>query len=167
MIMTRTIPANKAGHQAMNASLNAAERVRRQLKAGAKPKTRILPPLHEAIKRLCLAADKGQSLMQRAGLNPDDIRVALIFRTDSQIGSKPLPVQPSPEAIGVFYESLETIAAAEQMTCLGIMWEQIDRAPAKGKAPINLWVTQFADDKRAALEMLMFRNALVARGGQL
>lgn len=164
--MTRTIPANRAGRDAMNDSLNAAEKVRRQLKAGPKPKTRILPTLFEAVKRLCDAADKGRTLMYRSGLNPDDIGVALMFRTDAQIGSKPLPVPSSPEAIGAFYQSLEEMAATSKVAFLGIMWEQIDRAPAKGKAPRNVWFTEFADDKRAALEMLMFRNALMSRGEQ-
>ena len=164
--MTRNIPANKAGRDAMNASLNAAEKVRRQLKAGPKPKTRILPSLFEAVKRLCDAADKGRTLMHRSGLNPEDIRVALMFRTDAQIGSKPLPVPSSPEAIGAFYASLENMAATSTVAFLGIMWEQIDRAPAKGKAPRNVWFTEFADDKRAALEMLMFRNAVMSRGEQ-
>lgn len=164
--MTRTIPANRAGREAMNDSLNAAEKVRRQLKAGPKPKTRILPSLYEAVKRLCDAADRGRSFMQRAGLNPDDIRVALMFRMDAQISAKPLPVPSSPEAIGVFYEALEKMAATSKATFLGIMWEQIDRAPTKGKAPVNVWFTEFADDKRAALEMLMFRNTLMSRGMQ-
>jgi hypothetical protein len=150
----------------MDASLNAAEKVRRQLKAGPKPKTRMLPSLYEAVMRLCAAADKGRTLMERSGLNPEDIRVALMFRTDSQIGSKPLPVPPTPEAIGAYYTSLETIANTSPVAFLGIMWEQVDRAPAKGKAPRNVWFTQFANDERAALEMLAFRNALVSRGEQ-
>lgn len=160
--MTRTIPANRAGFDAMNASLNAAEKVRRQLKSGPKPKTLILPSLFEAVKRLCDAADRGRTLMQRSGLNPDDIRVALVFRTDAQIGIKHLPVLTSPEAIGVFYESLEKMAATSKVAFLGIMWQQIDRAPAKGKAPCNVWFTEFANDGRARLEMLMFRNALAS-----
>jgi len=152
------IATNKAGRDVMEASMTAAEKVRRQLKAGRKPKTRALPSLFDAIKRLCDEADRGRSLMQKYGLDPDDIHLALIYRpADGLIGSSPLP---APGSIGTFVMKFEQMGNVD---FLGILWWQT--APdtrGKSDAAVPMWITEFADDKRAALEMLVYRNALTS-----
>jgi hypothetical protein len=155
--MTQNIPANKAGRDAMDASLNTAEKVRRQLKAGRKPKTRTFPSLYQAIERLCDAADMGQSLMRKHGLDPDDIHLALLYRTDGAIGSSPLP---APESIGAFIAKFEQMGNVD---FLGILWWQTGPdTRGKDNTTVPMWITEFADDKRASLEMLLFRNALTS-----
>lgn len=156
--MTRNMPANKAGRDAMDATLNTAEKVRRQLKAGRKPRTRILPNLFDAIKRLCDEADRGRSLMQKYGLDPDDIHLALIYRpANGVIGSSPLP---PPGHTGAFITKFEQMGNVD---FLGILWWQTDPATrGVGNIAVPMWITEFADDKRAAIEMLMYRNALTS-----
>ena len=155
--MTRNIPANKAGRDAMDASLNAAERVRRQLKAGPKAKTRTLPSLFQAIERLCDAVDSGRSLMRKYGLDPDDIHLALLYRTDGAIGSSPLPASENIEAFIMKFEQMGNV------DFLGILWWQTGPdTRGKGNSAVPMWITEFADDRRASLEMLLFRNALTS-----
>src|SRR5579871_2666128 len=138
------IATNKVGRDVMEASMTDAERARRQLKAGRKPKTRALPSLFDAIKRLCDEADRGRSLMQKYGLDPDDIHLALIYRpADGFIGSIPLP---SPGNIGAFIGKFEQMGNVD---FLGILWWQT--APDtrdKGSITVPMWITEFADDKR-------------------
>lgn len=150
--MTQTTPANRAGRDAMETSMSASEKVRRQIKAGRKPKTRTLPSLFDAMKRLCDEADRGRSLMGKYGLNPDDIHLALIYRADGSIGSSPLP---APGQVGPF------IGKFEQMNAdfLGILWWQT--GPDVDKI-VPMWITEFADDRKAAIEMYMFKNALAS-----
>ncbi|SPE27154.1 hypothetical protein SBA5_580033 [Candidatus Sulfotelmatomonas gaucii] len=156
--MTRTIPTNKAGRDAMDESLNAAAKVRRQLKAGPKPKTRKLPPLFEAVKRLCAEADRGRSLMQKYGLDADDIHLALIYRpADGVIGSRALP---PPGNIGPYIMAFEQMGNVE---FLGILWWQTTPdSRDKPDSTVTMWITEFADDRRAAIEMLVYRNALTS-----
>lgn len=145
----------------MEDSLTTAEKVRRQLKAGRKRKTVTLPSMFDAVQRLCAEADRARSLMQKNGLNPDDIKLAIVYRVaDAAIRSSPLP---APGNIGAFITKLENIAAQARVDFLGIIWQQTDRdAGAKHKAVAPTWVTEFADDKRAALELLLFKNKLAA-----
>jgi hypothetical protein len=141
----------------MDASLNAAERVRRQLKAGPKAKTRTLPSLFQAIERLCDAADSGRSLMRKYGLDPDDIHLALLYRTDGAIGSSPLPASENIEAFIMKFEQMGNV------DFLGILWWQTGPdTRGKGNSAVPMWITEFADDRRASLEMLLFRNALTS-----
>jgi len=59
-----------------------------------------------------------------------------------------------------FVEDVYKRQALTRVDFLGIMWEQDDRDPrAKGK---QMWITEFADDKRAALEMVAFKNKLAS-----
>ncbi len=155
--MTR-IATNKAGHDVMEASMTDAEKVRRQLKAGRKPKTRTLPSLFDAIKRLCDEADRARSLMQKYGLDPDDIHLSLIYRpADGFIGSSPLP---TPGNIGPFIMKFEQMGNVD---FLGILWWQTTPDNrGKGSVTVPMWITEFADDKRAALDMLLFRNGLTS-----
>ena len=134
------IANNKVGRNAMEESMTAAEKVRRQIKAGRKPKTRVLPSLFDAIKRLCDEADRGRSLMQKYGLDADDIHLALIYRPAAGlVGSSPLP---APGNVGAFVMKFET--------------------RGKGSVAVPMWITEFADDKRASLDMLLFRNKLTS-----
>lgn len=150
--------AKRKAWEKMDESLNAAARARKAIKSG-RPKAKAALTTFDAIQRLMDEADRARGLMRKQGLDPGDIRLALIFRTATDIGSKTLPM-PAPEEIGRFYESLEAMAAAGPVTFLGIMWEQIDRE--HGKPERNLWFTEFANDPRGALEMLAFRNRLMA-----
>jgi hypothetical protein len=99
--------------------------------------------------------------MGKNGLSPDDIRLILLCRVagipDRPIQGSPLP---APGEIGAFITQLEELSALTRVDFLGIMWEQDDRDPrAKGK---QMWITEFADDKRAALEMVAFKNKLAS-----
>jgi hypothetical protein len=141
----------------MDASLSAAEKVRRQLKAGRKPKTRTFPSLYQAIERLCDAADMGQSLMRKHGLDPDGIHLALLYRTDGAIGSSPLPASENIEA---FIKKFEQMGKVD---FLGILWWQTTpETRGKPDSTVPMWITEFADDRRASLDMLLFRNALTS-----
>jgi hypothetical protein len=146
----------------MNDSLTVAEKVRRQLKAGRKQKTRSRPSLQDAVLRLCLEVDRGQTLMQRYGLGTNDIRLFLLCRA-SVPGMPPIQAfePPAPGNLGEFYTNLETLAARLPVDFLGIMWEQRDRDP-KAAAPFFRWITEFVDDKAASLELLAFKNELAA-----
>jgi len=142
----------------MESSMTAAEKVRRQLKAGRKPKTRTFPSLFDAIKRVCDEADRGRSLMQKYGLDPDDIHLALIYRpAPGMVGSTGLP---APGNIGAFVLKFEQMGNVD---FLGILWWQT--APdnrGKGSVAVPMWITEFADNKQASLDMLLFRNRLTA-----
>jgi hypothetical protein len=90
--------------------------------------------------------------MQKCGLNPGDIHLALIYRVDGSIGSSPLP---APGSVRPF------IVKFEQMNAdfLGILWWQTGPDVCE---IVPMWITEFADDRKAAIEMLMFRNALTS-----
>lgn len=152
------IANNKVGRDVMEASMTTAEKVRRQIKAGRKPKTRTLPSLFEAIKRLCDEADRGRGLMRKYGLDPDDIHLALIYRpAPGMVGSTGLP---APGNIGPFIMKFEQMGNVE---FLGILWWQTTpETRGNGSVTVPMWITEFADDKRAALDMLLFRNGLTS-----
>jgi len=142
----------------MEASMTPAETARRQIKDGRNPKTRTLPSLFEAIKRLCDEADRGRSLMLKYGLDPDDIHLALIYRPASGgVGSTGLP---APGNIGTFITKFEQMGNVD---FLGILWWQTTpENRGKGSVTVPMWITEFADDKQAARDMLLFRNALAS-----
>ena len=156
------VPARTEGRKAMEESLTTAEKVRRQLKAG-RPRKTSTPPhsVFEAVQRLFGEADRARELMGKNGLSPDDIRLILLCRV-ADIPDRPIqgaPI-PAPGKIGAFITQLEELSALTRVDFLGIMWEQDDRDPrAKGK---QMWITEFADDKRAALEMVAFKNKLAS-----
>jgi len=99
--------------------------------------------------------------MQKYGLDADDIHLALIYRTVSgSIGSCPLP---TPGNIGPFIVKFEQMGDVD---FLGILWWQTTPDNrCKGAVTVPMWITEFADDKQAAQEMLMFRNALASLPG--
>lgn len=149
----------------MEDSLTPAEKVRRQLKAGRKPKARALPSLFEAVQRLCTEADRACGLMQKYGLDPSDIRLALLCR--AEIPGRPLiqmhPL-PAPGNIGAFIAPLEELASLTRVDFVGIIWQLDVRDPKEAEAPVILWITEFADDKRTSLELLdYYRNILASR----
>jgi hypothetical protein len=150
------IAANKI--DVMESSMTAADKVRRQLKSGPKPKTRTLPSLFEAVKRLCEAADRGRSLMRKYGLDPNDIHLALIYRpAPGMIGSTGLP---APEDIGSFVTKFEQMSNVD---FLGILWWQTTpETRNKPDSAVPMWITEFADDRRAAIELLLYRNTMTA-----
>jgi hypothetical protein len=153
------VPARSEGQKAMEDSLTLAKKVWRQLTAGRKRKMRALPSLLDAFQRLCDEADRARGLMRKYGLNPDDIGLALIYRlAGGAIGRSPLP---APGNIGVFFMKFEDIAKQASVDFLGILW-QLDERDPRAKAPRLMWVTEFADDKRAAQEMLAFKNKLAS-----
>jgi hypothetical protein len=156
------VPARSEGREAMEESLTRAERVRRQLKAGRPRKTRTAPrSVFDAVQRIIGEGDRAQGLMLKYGLDPRGIRLTLLYRlADAAIGSKPLP---PPEHIGAFITELEQIAAQARVNFLGILWGQVDlEARAKREPEWTMWVTEFADDKRATLDMLAFKNKLAS-----
>lgn len=158
------VPARSEGRKAMEDSLTAAEKVRRQLKAGRPRKSKTLPrSVFDAVQRLVIEADRACDLMGKSGLNPDDIRLALLCRANVP-GMPPIQTAPLPTAagnVGAFITRLEEMAKLTRVDFLGILWEQADR-DARAKSRLTVWVTEFADDKRAALEMLAWRNSKLA-----
>jgi hypothetical protein len=141
-------------------SITADAQVRRQLKAGRKPKTRELPSLFEAIKRLCDEADRGRNLMSKYGLDPADLGLALIYRANGAVGSKPLP---DPGNLGAFATWFETLSGQTRVDFLGIMWWQTGaETGANGNHSAPMWITEFAHDERAALDLLVFKNQLTS-----
>jgi hypothetical protein len=147
------VPARIEGQKAMEASLTTAEKVRRQLKAGRKPKTIPVRSAFEAVHRLFTEEERARDLMDKHGLNPDDIRVALVFRA---FGSAAHGYLPAPEKIGRLVTELEEAKAH----FLGLLWQQTDR-DRKAKMPMVMWATEF--DKRDAMELLAYRNALTQK----
>ena len=164
--MVALMPARAEGRAGMESSLTTAEKVRRQLKSGRRPKARELPSMLAAIQRLCAEADRARSLMGQYGLNPDDIGLALLCRASvpglPRIQQAPLP---TPEDFPAFADSLEEITKRASVDFLGILWQQEDHDP-KAKAPRAMWITEFADDKQAAQELLTYRNHLLQESGQ-
>lgn len=148
------VVTNKVRRDEVEASLTAADKVRREIKAGRKPKMRVFPSLFYAIKLLCDEADRGRSLMQKYGLNPDDIHLALIYRpAPGMIGSTGV----TRGNIGSFITKFEQM----DVDFLGILWWQT--APdgrANPNSTVPMWITEFTDDKRAALDMLAFKTKL-------
>jgi hypothetical protein len=147
----------REGRRAMEKSLNAAARARRAMKSGRKPKSpSLVQSPFEAVQRLIHEADRARGLMRKEGLDPEDIRLMLIFRMASgQISGKLLP---APEEIGALYTELQRIESiGGPLTFLGIAWHQIDRE-AEPQARDTSWITEFSDDNRGALELLAMRN---------
>jgi hypothetical protein len=130
-----------------------AAHVRRQLQSGTKPRRLGPMTLLDAVERLCERADKGRSLMQKYGLQATDIHVALLFRNgDGLIGSSTLP---PPESVGLFIDKFEQMAG---VVFLGICWWQ---TPPDEWGAVPMWIEAFnPKDKRAALELLLYKEAV-------
>lgn len=143
----------KSKHGGWGGTVTPAAHVRRQLKSGTKPRRYRPLTLLEAVRRLCERADKGRSLMQKYGLQADDIHLALLFRDErGRIGRSMLP---APEDTGAFVGKFEQMGRVD---FLGICWWQ---TPADERGIVPMWIEEFnPEDERAAIELVMYQNAL-------
>ena len=134
-------------------TITPAAQVRRQLKSGMKPKGRARLDFIQAFTRLSERADMGRSLMLKYTLNPDDIHVAILYRPeDGLIGSSTLP---PPGKTAPFFAKFEQMASVDY---LGLLWWQ---TPPDENGRVPMWIEEFnPGDKRAAIELLIFKNAL-------
>lgn len=151
--------ATRKGHKAMEKAITAAARVRRQLKAG-RPRTirsLNLNP-YEVMGILVNQADRASGLMAEAQLNPEDIKLRLIIRSQDAMLLKRLP---PPEEAKAFFQAVESMAGAQ---FLGILWEQIDREAEAGKPPVTYWVTPFVADAESQQQMEALMNFISAGG---
>jgi hypothetical protein len=147
----------RAGREAMEGSLTAAARARRAMKSGRKAKSATpVQSVFEAVQRLIHEADRAHGLMRREGLDPEDVRLTIIFRmSNGLVGHKKLP---PPEGIGAFFGELEAIeASSHPLTFLGIVWHQIDREAEAARRDVS-WITEFSEDQRGAVELLALRE---------
>ncbi len=135
-------------------TITPAAQVRRQLKSGMKPKKDRAPfDFIQAFMRLADRADMARSLMGKYGLDPDDIHVAIVYRpADGMIASSTLP---PPGNAAPFFARFEQMGPVDY---LGLFWWQ---TPPDEVGKVQMWVEEFnPGDKRAAIELLIFRNAL-------
>lgn len=154
--------ARKEGHKAMESAITAAARVRRQLKAGHPRTVRSLQlNSFEAMGRIVNEADRARSLMRKAGLDPDDVRVGLIMRTGTNLLCKRLP--PPGETVP-FFTAISEMAGVQ---FLGILWEQTDRdAEAKSQPGFVCWITPFVAE-REHQELLLALQASIRSGTRM
>ena len=152
--------ARSDGHTAMENSISAAARVRRQLKAGRKRKIHSLSlNSYAAMGRIMGEADRARGLMRDAGLDPNDVHLGLIIRTGESLHCMWLP---SPDAAQKFFEDVSCIAGAE---FLGILWKQADREIEQDGLPlVSYWVTPFVTDAKAKEQMELLRAYAVTGG---
>lgn len=167
IITIRMAPLNehdrREGRKAMEKTLTAAARVRRRLKAGrpAKIRNEKLSAL-QAISRLATEADKARNVMREEGLEPEDIKLALIYSTSENFGCKWLP---APSDIPAFFAHFEGLSATTEVWFLGILWYQRDaEAAARGESGDVSWVTQFVAGEAAEKVQFAVRDYFV-RGG--
>lgn len=134
-------------------TITPAAQVRRQLKSGMKPKGRVRLDFIQAFTRLADRADMGRGLMRKYALNPDDIHVAIVYRRqDGVIGSSTLP---PPGQTAPFFARFEQMGDVDY---LGLLWWQ---TPADESGKVPMWIEEFnPGDKRTAIELLIFKNAL-------
>ncbi len=151
--------ARRDGHKAMEESISTAARVRRQLKAGRPRKTSLSLNSYKAMGVIMGEADRARSLMQKAGLDPVDVRLGLIVRTPTDLHCKWLPV---PEDAPEFFAAISAMVGAD---FLGILWQQTDReVQANGVSLSNYWVTPFVTEPEAQQQMLALRDFVTAGG---
>jgi hypothetical protein len=147
----------------MEKVLTAAGKVRRKLKAGAPVRiiNQRLSAL-DAMHRLVTKADKGRNLMRKEGLDPDDIKCALIYSTPEHAGAKWLPDFGKTHE---YFAALEEMARTSEVWFLGILWHQEDHeAAAKGEPGRVSWVTQFMAGPEVEKILFGVRDFFV-RGG--
>jgi hypothetical protein len=165
-MVTQQVPARSEGQKAMEDSLTPAERVRRQLKAGRPNKTRTIPgSVFEAAQRIVAEADRAQNLLQKYGLAPSTVALALVLRvhdpTVPPIQAHPLPAS---RKLGPYIDTLEQMADAAEVDFLGILW-QLDDLDKRQRV---IWATPFAQDTQTVMDLLTFKNQVtLALGGKL
>ena len=151
--------ARREGYKAMEGSISAALRVRRQLRAGRQRKNSLSLNRYEAMGLIMGEADRARGLMHKAGLDPVDVRLGLIVRTPTDLHCKWLPV---PEEAPVFFAAISGMADAD---FLGILWQQTDREVQADGVPLsNYWVTPFVAEPEAQRLMLALRDFVTAGG---
>lgn len=151
--------ARRDGHKAMEDSISAAARVRRQLKAGRPRKASLSLNSYSAMGLIMGEADRARELMRDAGLDAADVRLGLIVRTSTDLHCKWLP---SPEDASTFFTAITGMAEAE---FLGILWQQIDREAQVNGVPLsNYWVTPFVTEPEAQQQMIALRDFVTAGG---
>jgi hypothetical protein len=145
----------------MEGSISMAARVRRQLKAGRPRDTSPIKGLNsfKAMGILVSQAERAGELMEKAGLDPADLRLGLIIRTGEILSCMWLP---SPDAAQKFFEEVVSLAGAE---FLGILWKQADREIEENGLPlVSYWITPFVADAKAQAQMELLR-AYALTGG--
>ncbi len=151
--------ARRDGHKAMEGSISAAARVRRQLKAGRPRKASLSLNSYSAMGLVMGEADRARGLMRDAGLDAGDIRLGLIVRTATDLHCKWLP---QPEAAASFFAAIADVKDAE---FLGILWQQTDRETVVNGVPLsNYWVTPFLTDKESQKQMIALRDYATVGG---
>jgi hypothetical protein len=154
--------ARKDGHKQMELSITAAAGVRRRLRAGRPRAARSLQlNAYEAMGRIVGDADRARTLMAKAGLDPDDIRLGLI------ISAEPFPLcmrLPAPTEAGEFFKAIEGL---EEARFLGILWEQEDREVAADEPGFTLWITPFVAEPEAQKRLLALAAYIRATGARM
>jgi hypothetical protein len=147
----------------MEESLTPAERVRRKLKSGRKPGEVAITPL-EALHRAVERSMHARALMVEEGLNPDDIRVALVWIVPEEVaGAKLIPASG---IVGNLLVEFERRAATHTLLFLGLFWEQTDRtAEQRGEEPFNSWVAQWTGGEAAEATFRALRDKARAAHG--
>ena len=155
----------------MEKSLTPAGRVRRRLKAG-RPRNIALSTF-DALHRLVNEADRARTMMQEAGLDPNDIKLALIYCTpekpgfEETVGYKWLP---QPGETMEFFTRFEKEATETPFLYLGILWLQMDHespgAKALGRPEPVVWVTQFIAGPKAEEKLFAARNHFITGGSK-
>ncbi len=158
----------------MEKSLTPAGRVRRQLKAGRPRKSLNIPlSTFEALHRIVNEADRARAMMREAGLDPNDIRLALVHCTPDKPGFEETVGYrwlPQPGETMEFFARFESEARDTPLLYLGILWLQMDHESAGAKAlgmpePV-VWVTQFIAGPKAEEKLFMARNHFITGGSK-
>jgi hypothetical protein len=157
----------------MENSLTPAGRVRRQLKAGRPRKIlNVELTTFDALHRLVNEADRARGMMREAGLDPNDINLALIYRTPEkpgfeQIGRYKFLPQPG-ETMMEFFSGFEQQEKDTRVQYLGILWFQMDHespgAKLLGRPEAVSWVTQFVAGPEAEQFQFAARNHFITGG---
>jgi hypothetical protein len=158
----------------MEKSLTPAGRVRRQLKAG-RPRKILNAALStfEALNRLVNEADRARTMMREAGLDPNDIKLALIYCTPEKQGFEEIgryKFLPPPQETMEFFNSFEELIQETPVLYMGILWLQMDHesalAKSFGKAEPVVWVTQFVAGPKAEEKLFAARNHFITGGSK-
>ena len=150
----------KKGLDAMKTeNLTAAAKVRKEFKTGRPRRNRVLNPLL-AIGEMCDQLDKLRGLQQKAGLNPDDVWIALVWRAVDVDGLDKTFYRHlrSPDRVPTMIERLQEF---KEPKILGTMFDQIDREEDK----VAVWVFPFLTDHES-LELLSKARRHYIAGGQ-
>jgi hypothetical protein len=158
----------------MEKSLTPAGRVRRQLKAGRPRKImNIALSTFEALRRLVDEAARARAAMREAGLEADDIALALIYATPEKPGFETFVSYkwlPQSGETATFFADCGREAKDTPVLYLGILWRQFDReslgAKALGMPEPVVWVTQFLAGQKAEERLFAARNHFIMGGSK-